>query len=80
MFKKNKVLMEAIYILENNATIRDAAKYFNISKSSLHRHINKDLKMFDYELYLRIKQIFLEHNNTRHINGGLATRKKYASG
>lgn len=80
MARKSDVLSEAIYIVDYNATVREAAKYFNISKSSLHRHINNDLKLLDYDLYLKVKQIFLEHTNIRHINGGLATKKKYASG
>ena len=41
--------------------------------------MSQNLKKLDYELYLRIKNIFLEHNKSRHIRGGEATRIKYMS-
>jgi len=73
------IIEEANYLLDNGLTIRDAANYFSISKSTLHRHMNYDLKKIDLELYRRIKNLFLEHTKTRHIHGGLATKRKYAS-
>ena len=72
----NNILIEADYILATNVTIREAASYFNISKSALHRHM-ENLKYIDFNKYLKIKKIFLEHNKIRHINGGLATKKKF---
>ena len=39
-----------------------------------------NLKYIDYNMYLKIKKLFLEHNKVRHINGGMATKKKYYSG
>lgn len=72
----NNILNEADYILVTNVTIREAASYFNISKSALHRHM-ENLKYTHYDKYLEIKKIFLEHNKIRHINGGLATKKKF---
>lgn len=72
----NNILEEASYILETNVTIREAAKYFDVSKSTIARHMNK-LKYIDNNMYLKIKNLFLEHNKIRHINGGLATKKKY---
>ncbi|MCI9281495.1 MAG: stage III sporulation protein D [Bacilli bacterium] len=72
----NNILDEADYILVTKVTIREAASYFNISKSALHRHM-KNLKYIDFDKYLKIKKVFLEHNKIRHINGGLATKKKF---
>lgn len=74
----NNILKEAEYIIKTNKTIREAAKDLNVSKSVLHRHMNIGLKKVDYELYLKVKNIFLEHTKTRHIKGGLATKMKYA--
>lgn len=56
------------------------ANDLGISKSSLHRHMSQDIKKIDYELYLKIKNVFLEHNKYRHIKGGEATRRKYLGG
>lgn len=74
-----QVLKEAQYIIDTNKTIREAAQVFGISKSVLHRYMSQCLKKLDYELYLRIKNIFLEHNKYRHIKGGEATRIRYMS-
>ena len=74
----NFIIEEARYIIDTNKTIREAAKDLGLSKSVLHRHMVK-IKKIDYDLYLQIKKIFLEHNKNRHIRGGEATRKKYAS-
>ncbi len=71
---------EALYILKTNKTIRDAALDLGISKSVLHRHLSYKLKFVDYDLYLMVKSMFLEHNKYRHIRGGEATKKKYSLG
>ena len=73
------IIKEAKYIIDTNKTIREAAIDLNISKSVLHRHLSTKLKKIDYELYLKVKNIFLEHNKIRHINGGMATKLKYAN-
>lgn len=72
------VIKEANYILQTNKTIREAAIDLGVSKSVLHRHMNIGLKKIDYDLYLKIKKIFFEHNKNKHIKGGEATRVKYA--
>ncbi|MBR4982517.1 MAG: sporulation transcriptional regulator SpoIIID, partial [Lachnospiraceae bacterium] len=33
---EERVLMTAQYIIDNNATVRQAAKHFGISKSTIH--------------------------------------------
>ena len=72
------ILNEALYLINTNKTIREVAYYFNISKTTLHRHLSKDLKYIDYDLYLKVKNIFLEHNKNKHISGGITTKLKYA--
>ena len=74
---KKNIICEALYILNTNKTIREAAQDLSISKSALHRHLSINLKKLNYNLYLEIKNLFLEHNRIRHINGGMATKLKY---
>lgn len=74
---KNLIIEEANYILATDSTIRNAANYFGVSKSVFHRHLNNDLKQINYSLYLKIKNVFLEHTKVRHIHGGNATKQKY---
>ncbi len=67
----------ANYIIENNATVRSAAKVFSLSKSSVHKDVTERLEKIDPPLAARTKLV-LEHNKAeRHIRGGLATKHKY---
>jgi len=72
------IVKEALYLIRTNKTIREVANHFNISKTTLHRHLSKELKYIDYDLYLKVKNVFFEHNKIKHINGGAATKLKYA--
>ncbi|MBO2528125.1 MAG: sporulation transcriptional regulator SpoIIID [Clostridiales bacterium] len=67
----------AVYIIENRATVRAAAKKFGISKSTVHKDLQDRLPQFNRTLYLQVKEILEENKAQRHIRGGLATRKKY---
>ena len=57
------------YITENRSTVRAAAKYFGISKSTVRGE--------DPELFEQVKNILEINKQERHIRGGLATKRKY---
>ncbi len=67
----------ANYIIENNATVRKTARYFNISKSTVHKDVTERLLRFNSPLALAAKKILDENKAQRHIRGGLATKEKY---
>ena len=67
----------ALYIIENRATVRQAAKQFGVSKSTVHKDISERLPAFNRRLYLQVKEILDENKAQRHIRGGMATRKTY---
>ena len=67
----------ALYILENQATVRSAAQKFGISKSSVHKDLAERLPTFNRTLYLQVKQVLDQNKADRHIRGGIATLKKY---
>ncbi len=67
----------ALYMLENNATVRKAASQFGISKSTVHKDVTGTLKKYNYRLYLRVKELLDVNKSERHVRGGEATRKKY---
>lgn len=66
-----------MYIVENRATVRQAARQFGVSKSTVHKDIAERLPHFNRRLYLQVKEILEENKAQRHIRGGMATRKKY---
>lgn len=45
------VLDIAIYIVDNACTIRQVAKEFLVSKSTVHRYIHERLQTLSFELY-----------------------------
>lgn len=67
----------AVYLVENKATVRQAAKKFGISKSTVHKDITQRLKYINGDLYLKVREVMDENKAQRHIRGGLATREKY---
>lgn len=67
------------FIVENNATVRRAAKQFGISKSTVHKDVSQRLKYIDRGLYRDVKNVLAVNKAQRHIRGGLATKKKYES-
>ena len=67
----------AIYIIDNNCTIRVCANHFNVSKSTVHKDLNERLYELNKKLYKKVNEILEEHIKTRHIKGGESTRIKY---
>ncbi|MGN0613151.1 MAG: sporulation transcriptional regulator SpoIIID [Porcipelethomonas sp.] len=65
------------YIVENNATVRTAAKNFGISKSTVHKDVSERLMKIQPQLYSEVKKILEKNKRERHIRGGMATKKKY---
>ena len=67
----------AVYMIETGATVRAAARYFGISKSTVHKDLQQRLPQYNRNLYLQVRQVLDLNKQQRHIRGGLATRKKY---
>lgn len=74
---RNRVINEANYMLETKDTIRNIAKEFNISKSSVHKDLSYRLEKYDIDLYNRVKEVLNKHLEERHIKGGEETKRKY---
>lgn len=65
------------YIVENNATVRAAARQFGISKSTVHQDITTKLEKTNHMLFNEVKAVLDKNKQERHIRGGEATKKKY---
>ncbi|MDR2201468.1 MAG: sporulation transcriptional regulator SpoIIID [Clostridiales bacterium] len=81
---KQHIVLRALklsdYILETRATVRDASKIFNVSKSTVHKDVSERLKAIDREKYLQVKKVLDFNLSERHIRGGNATKEKYRKG
>ena len=67
----------AVYMIENNGTVRSAARKFGVSKSTVHKDLQQRLKKINPQLYAQVRRVMDENKQQRHIRGGLATREKY---
>ena len=67
----------AHYIIETKATVRQTAKKFGISKSTVHKDVTERLKNINSVYYFRVKRILEKNKSERHIRGGMATKRKY---
>ena len=74
---EERVIDFARYIIENKATVRDTAKIFCISKSTVHKDVTERLKNINMQMYRQVKEVLDINKAQRHLRGGLATKQKY---
>ena len=64
-------------IIENSATVRQTAKKFGISKSTVHKDVTERLNQINPALAGQARQVLDVNKSERHMRGGMATREKY---
>ncbi|MDO4294065.1 MAG: sporulation transcriptional regulator SpoIIID [Eubacteriales bacterium] len=74
---EERAMAVAGYIIEYNATVRQAAKRFGISKSTVHKDITERMVQINPGLAGEARKVLDVNKQERHIRGGLATREKY---
>jgi putative DeoR family transcriptional regulator (stage III sporulation protein D) len=67
----------ANYIIDNNATVRQTAKKFGISKSTVHKDVAERLASIHPTLAGEARKVLDVNKAERHIRGGMATKEKY---
>lgn len=72
-----RVIKAALYIIENKATIREAAAFYGYGKSTLHTDVTERLRHIDSDLFGEVRKILNFNYEEKHIRGGESTRKKY---
>ena len=77
---EERIFQSAAYIIENGATVRDAARIFKISKSTVHKDVSERLRTLNPGMAAQVRAV-LDHNKAeRHIRGGQAAYRKYKCG
>ncbi|WP_366923721.1 sporulation transcriptional regulator SpoIIID [Metallumcola ferriviriculae] len=74
---RKRVLEISGYIIESSATVRQAAKVFGVSKSTVHKDVSERLPVIDDRLADKVRKVLETNKAERHLRGGEATRKKY---
>lgn len=65
------------YIIETKATVRQTAKKYGISKSTVHKDVAERLRTINPNLAEQVRAVLDVNKSERHIRGGMATREKY---
>ena len=74
---EKRAIEVAEFIVKSNATVRETAKKFGISKSTVHKDITERLLKIDTVLADKARKVLEINKSDRHIRGGMATRRKY---
>ena len=78
---KGNVELRAInlgeYIVQSKSTVRQTAKKFSISKSTVHKDVTERLSRINPSLYKEVRKVLNQNKEERHIRGGIATKNKY---
>jgi len=69
----------AEYIINEKATVRQTAKVFGVSKSTVHKDVTERLPKINPLIANQVKGILDKNKAERHIRGGKATKLKYRS-
>ena len=74
---EERAIVVAKYILEKNTTVRQTAKTFGVSKSTIHKDVTERLEEINPTLAKEVKMVLEKNKSERHIRGGEATKRKY---
>lgn len=74
---EERVVELANYIVENGATVRQTAKKYGVSKSTVHKDMTERLVYINPSLASEVRKVLELNKSERHIRGGLATKEKY---
>ena len=74
---EERAIVVAKYILEKNTTVRQSAKTFGVSKSTIHKDVTERLEEINPTLAKEVKMVLEKNKSERHIRGGMATKLKY---
>lgn len=72
----DRVKAEAEYVIEHKATVRQTAKEFGISKTTVHRDMKELLIHIDTIMYYKVREVMDFNSEQKAIRGGMAKKKK----
>lgn len=76
-YVKERVIEVANYIIDSKATIRETAKVFNVSKTTIHNDVTIRILKVKPDLRKAVKEVLDQNLQERAIRGGMATKLKY---
>ena len=74
---EERAVVVAKYILEKNTTVRQTAKTFGVSKSTIHKDVTERLEEINPSLAIEVKRVLEKNKSERDIRGGMGSKMKY---
>ncbi|WP_026478236.1 sporulation transcriptional regulator SpoIIID [Alkaliphilus transvaalensis] len=74
---EKRVMEIANFIINEGATVRQTARLFGVSKSTVHKDVTERLPKINPLIANQVKSILDINKAERHIRGGRATKMKY---
>ena len=74
---KERCVVLGTYIVENRATVRQAAARYGVSKSTVHKDVTETLRHVNRALCEEVARVLAQNKNERHLRGGEATRRRH---
>lgn len=75
---RNRCITVGAYMVARQATVRQAARVFGLSKSSVHKDMSERLPEIDPDLSDAVTALLRHNKAVCHLRGGDATRRRYA--
>ncbi|MBU3805234.1 MAG: sporulation transcriptional regulator SpoIIID [Candidatus Cellulosilyticum pullistercoris] len=75
---EERAVEAAKFIISSKATVRETAKKFGISKSTVHKDVTERLEKINPKLAHEARKVLELNKAERHLRGGLATKEKYS--
>lgn len=76
---EKRVVQIGNYIIGEEATVRQTARIFGVSKSTVHKDVTERLPKINPLMANQVKDILDANKAERHIRGGKATKMKYST-
>ena len=76
---RRRCLEIGAYMIAREATVRQAARAFGISKSSVHKDMGQRLPQADPDLAVAVAALMRRNKAVCHLRGGEATRRRFAA-
>ena len=78
IYIEERVLEVSQFIIDTGSTIRQTAKQFGVSKSTVHKDIIERLPVINPIMTEQVNNVIMLNEDERHIRGGLSTKIKYS--
>ena len=72
-----RTLKEAEHLINTRCTVRECAKAFGVTKSTIHKDLTQRLPNMNKNLHYQVYLVLRDNLNKRSLRGGISTSRKF---